>query len=1068
MEVRTDVMDLEIASLEVKKCTGDQQQPLCSSPKGIEVGALARGVTPTFKDILNGTSLARDLSRPGTSKVAQTIAPSELEARLPKFPEFNGGGKLLIPSVLENYGATKWCHTLVGYFLGKPAPYPILKKICMQLWQKKGLVEVGAIRKNALILRFDNEQHLDGIIGKADWHIAGCPLLVRKWQPGTVINEEPTALPCWLRLYGIPLELWHTRGVQYLASSVGQLLKTDARSFSPANMGTARVQIECVARNGLSKTIEAIDSRGNPFTISIVYETKALCCRTCGVFGHDEERCSKKLATAKKAVEIPVGIQEDNRGGKHRQFRPRWRRTMAVMSRVKTQLGKGMRKINAEKALAPPVAAEENKEEDQPSDESVAGENKDVLDDGEFVPESVMHNAEQVDDEVEWDLPGGQHELARMDKLIERLRSNGNKFVEDERSMPPDMAACTDQWKHMTESDSSGLYETKLRKSMEAANHALFRQQWKYVTVPGNNGVGRMKICWDDKRCRVIIITQGSQWVHTRVEIFGTPRPFFATFIYGSTDHKERVDLWNFLLSIGTPSEPWCIMGDFNAIRCPDERLGGRERWREADNVLNRIMYTLGLDDLRGTGCHFTWSNRRSPPIIAKLDRVIVNKEWIESYRLSEAHYLPPATSDHSPCVLRMGTMRKKAGAFKYFDFWRNHDGYAEALRRGWSGEYVGLHMFRLCCKLKDLKRELKALNREHLSAISSLVDKARLKLQTLQSESLNGQPKTEEEKLALEQFTKLARMEESFFRQKARATWLKLGDRNTSYFHGEFNRRANRNAITSLQLSDGSVITEPERLHEEIVKYFEGVLSKPDLGCHDEQRLAGFIEKVIKPESASTLVQQVTNREIKETMFSMPCGKAPGPDGFTVEFYKSAWMERLRTAEFWYRKGIWSSDECVFCHSAAESRDHLFYQCCFVKKIWDHLGEIMHYSFISATWEDMERLFSSTAGMKSAIRPSNAAVILLYHIWAERCRRRAGGAKSSAGSIAVRTYCMLGRLKEGKELRRPPYSGPRLPIGGQNAGLGATIRAPVGRLGYFGLAHPRMGQLSLTTPPPF
>ncbi|KAI4326763.1 hypothetical protein MLD38_032043 [Melastoma candidum] len=154
--------------------------------------------------------------------------------------------------------------------------------------RSKGLVEVGAINKGSIILRFDNEQHLDEIVSKADWHLAGYPLLLWKWQPGTVINEKPTTLPYWIMLQGILLELRHKHGVHYLASSIGQLLKTNARSFNPTNKDTARVQVECAAKNGLSKTIEAIDSRGNPFTVSIVYETRALCCKGCGFFGHDE------------------------------------------------------------------------------------------------------------------------------------------------------------------------------------------------------------------------------------------------------------------------------------------------------------------------------------------------------------------------------------------------------------------------------------------------------------------------------------------------------------------------------------------------------------------------------------------------------------------------------------------------------------------------------------------------------------------------------------------------------------------------------------------------------------
>lgn len=34
----------------------------------------------------------------------------------------------------------------------------------------------------------------------------------------------------------------------------------------------------------------------------------------------------------------------------------------------------------------------------------------------------------------------------------------------------------------------------------------------------------------------------------------------------------------------------------------------------------------------------------------------------------------------------------------------------------------------------------------------------------------------------------------------------------------------------------------------------------------------------------------QITQQEIKDAMFSMKNDNAPGPDGFTIEFYKSNW----------------------------------------------------------------------------------------------------------------------------------------------------------------------------------
>ncbi|KAI4371572.1 hypothetical protein MLD38_019789 [Melastoma candidum] len=506
-----------------------------------------------------------------------------------------------------------------------------------------------------------------------------------------------------------------------------------------------------------------------------------------------------------------------------------------------------------------------------------------------------------------------------------------------------------------------GLFETKLKSTVEEANHKLFRQKWSYVTTYDNNGVGRMKVCWGNKRCKLLVFWSGSQWVHTKVELLGEPKTFFLAFVYGSTEPIERLQLWNALLAIGQPMEPWCILGDFNDIRKPEERVGG-----ERDGG-RRIMFSIAF------------------------------------------------------CV-----------------HW-------------------------------DLKVELKKLNQEHLQDISMRVEQARVELQTLQIESLNGRPDWEWKKLAMDKFNQIARMEESFSKQKVRATWLKLGDRNTSYLHGEVNRRANINAITSLQSDNGERIAEQSRIQEEVVRHFEQTLNRKEVGCQDLQRISETLNAKIKPECQAQLIREVTNQEIKEAIFSS------APTGEETEFYKelvellvpsdypgegmdkliwlsnsgghfsikeawelirikkqkvdwSTWIwgkatpprcsflvwlnakGKLRTAQFWRLKGLWASTVCAFCQRAVETRDHLFFQCEFTYKAWRHLRDLLGYNFISTTWEDLEQLQSSIAGARGTARIANASVVMLYHIWIERSKRRATGAMSSAGSVDVQAYGMLGR----------------------------------------------------------
>lgn len=80
--------------------------------------------------------------------------------------------------------------------------------------------------------------------------------------------------------------------------------------------------------------------------------------------------------------------------------------------------------------------------------------------------------------------------------------------------------------------------------------------------------------------------------------------------------------------------------------------------------------------------------------------------------------------------------------------------------------------------------------------------------------------------------------------------------------------------------------ITDAKLVEEEFIKVFQTLMGgcAPDLQCANTE----VIKKgpCLTLEQQKLLIQPVTNKEIIEAIKDMPKDKAPGVDGFSVEFF--------------------------------------------------------------------------------------------------------------------------------------------------------------------------------------
>jgi hypothetical protein len=187
------------------------------------------------------------------------------------------------------------------------------------------------------------------------------------------------------------------------------------------------------------------------------------------------------------------------------------------------------------------------------------------------------------------------------------------------------------------------------------------------------------------------------------------------TNVYAPSNHQDSpaflAELADLLPSI---SGPWLLVGDFNLLRGTADKNQGH-----LDNHLcslfNNTLDCLGVVELQLQDCLFTWSNMRSAPTLARLDRAFVNNDHTSSFPSTSLTTLPRLASDHKPLLVSMSTSIPKSRIFRFENAWLHHPLFLPEVLPAWHQETPCPDAAgRLAGKLKRVRAAAKRWARQH------------------------------------------------------------------------------------------------------------------------------------------------------------------------------------------------------------------------------------------------------------------------------------------------------------------------------------------------------------------
>jgi hypothetical protein len=238
--------------------------------------------------------------------------------------------------------------------------------------------------------------------------------------------------------------------------------------------------------------------------------------------------------------------------------------------------------------------------------------------------------------------------------------------------------------------------------------------------------------------------------------------------------------------------------------------------------------------------------------------------------------------------LLRCGLHQRNPGPqpFRFEAAWITHPEYNDIVKTAWgkadSDLSRGLH---------HVQQDSIIFNKERFGNIRRKKEQLERRLNDIQSalERVDSARLVYLQRDLQKEYDLILRQEELHWYQKARDDWIKLGDRNTKFFHTKTIVRRKRNKIHGLHLPNGIWCVDDEILREEAQKYFKSLFSTSNLNTYNNVYDDPQGPK-LSEEACQSLTKPITKEEVAQALNQMHPFKAPGPDGFQGIFFKQYW----------------------------------------------------------------------------------------------------------------------------------------------------------------------------------
>ncbi|CAL1375754.1 unnamed protein product [Linum trigynum] len=454
-----------------------------------------------------------------------------------------------------------------------------------------------------------------------------------------------------------------------------------------------------------------------------------------------------------------------------------------------------------------------------------------------------------------------------------------------------------------------GLIETKWNEcSQRLISSVSGSRSSSWVAKNASDTRGGIAVFWEPSEFCLLEFWEGRFSLAIRLRIVRSLKVIAIVFVYGPHENDAKLAFLSEIdLLCRRYADPICFLGDFNMVRSDDDYRGA-PRCRAMMAEFNSMVNRNGLIDLPLQGAAFTRSSGSTNPSLSRIDRALINTAFEVSFSPGPLLAFERVESDHNPIRVHWGLEDRVRRPWRFENMWLL-ESFMQSLVGWWNIPVSGSGLlFRAGQRLKQSKQLIKSWNVDVFGRVQVKIENLIKKISEIDLLEEAG-PILESQFIARSlwrcELDKILLMEEISWRQKSRELWIKVGDKNSGFFHrmANFNRR--RNTIQLLKV-DNEVISDGEAIKQVFIQHFQSRFSEE---VHVRPFPVDFKHNLISLEENHLLTLPFQEAEIWKAVNSCGGDKAPGPDGFTLRFFQKAWNvikhDILRAADEFFLTGF-------------------------------------------------------------------------------------------------------------------------------------------------------------------